>query len=302
MQQPQINSGILQMSLAMVLSGFIGLFVFESGQSPFNVVFFRCVFGATGLGLYCWYKGYLTKEVWVARNITLALLGGAALVCNWILLFSSFELASISVSTTIYHTQPFFLVIFGAIFLGEAFSLNKMIWLIIAFSGLVLIVNPDTESFAGNIEMLKGAGLALGAAVLYTITTIVTKRLKQMKPHLIAFLQVSLGVVMLAPFVDLSAAPSDVAPWGFLIALGLIHTCFMYIIMYSAFQKLQTPVIAVLSFIYPVVAIIVDYVFYEQNLSMMQILGIVLILLSAAAVNLGWKLLPGRNVPAKKTA
>lgn len=292
----RLNIGVAQMSLAMFLSGFIGLFVFESEQTPFNIVFFRCVFGAIGLGLFCWWKGYFTADVLNKKNITLALLSGFALVCNWILLFTSFKLSPISINTAIYHTQPFFLVLFGALFLGEAFSFHKFVWLILAFLGLIFVIELDANSFQGDTFMIEGAGYALGAAILYTATTIITKRLTGMRPHLIAFIQVTLGIVMLSPLVDFSTAPTlaDTRVWGYLLALGLINTCFMYIILYSAFQKLQTPVIAVLSFIYPVVALGVDYIFYDQMLSILQFTGIVFILVSAAAVNLGWKVFPSR--------
>ena len=41
--------GLAQMAAAMTLSGTLGVFVLESGQSAWNVVFFRCVFGALSL-------------------------------------------------------------------------------------------------------------------------------------------------------------------------------------------------------------------------------------------------------------
>jgi drug/metabolite transporter (DMT)-like permease len=64
----------------------------------------------------------------------------------------------------------------------------------------------------------------------------------------------------------------------------------MYIFLYSALQKLPTPVIAVLSFTYPAVAILVDYLAYGRDLSPHQWSGIGLILLGSAGVNLKWRL------------
>ena len=43
------RAGLAQMAAAMTLSGTLGVFVLESGQSAWNVVFFRCVFGALSL-------------------------------------------------------------------------------------------------------------------------------------------------------------------------------------------------------------------------------------------------------------
>ena len=293
------NAGMIEMIIAMTLSGFIGLFVFESGQTAFNVVFFRCLFGAIGLGLFCWWRGMLTREAFTKRNVILALVGGAALVSNWILLFSSFSLASISIATAAYHTQPFFLVLLGALLFGDKIDLSKIGWLLFAFAGLVLILELDSSAFQGEMALVKGLALALGAAILYAVATLVVKRQKGMKPHLIALIQVLLGIFMLAPLADFSATPTDSRSWMFLVGLGLIHTCLMYILLYSAFQKLKTAAIAILAFIYPVVAIIVDYVFYAHELSIWQMGGILLILVSAAGVNLGWKLIPGSQKTAE---
>ena len=298
MQNQRFQPGMIEMIIAMTLSGTIGLFVLESGQSAFNAVFFRCLFGAVGLGLFCWWRGMLKAETFDRRNVLLALVGGVALVSNWILLFSSFSLASISISTAAYHTQPFFLVLLSAVLFRERIGASKLGWLAIAFGGLILILELNANSFSGDMAMVRGLGLALGAAILYAIATLVIKRQKGMAPHLIALIQVVLGIFMLAPLVDFQSTPTDARAWGFLAGLGLIHTCIMYILLYSAFQKLKTAAIAILAFVYPAVAIIVDYLAYDQDLSLAQMAGIALILVSAAGVNLGWRLLPG----AKKAA
>jgi len=77
-------------------------------------------------------------------------------------------------------------------------------------------------------------------------------------------------------------------PWGILLTLGIVHTGVMYQLLYSAIQKLPTPIIGSLSFIYPVVAIVVDNLVFGHTLSITQLAGGVLILLAAAGNNLGW--------------
>ena len=103
---------------------------------------------------------------------------------------------------------------------------------------------------------------------------------------------------MLAPLADFSAVPAiNGVQWSYLVILGGVHTCLMYILMYSAFQKLPTPLIAVMSFIYPVVAIIVDRVFFGHVLLPLQFFGIASILLGGFGVNqnLGLRILSWRR-------
>ena len=95
------------------------------------------------------------------------------------------------------------------------------------------------------------------------------------------------GVVMLLPLVH---APELTAsfPWRYLLILGIVHTGIMYQLLYSAIQKLPTPVTGSLSFIYPLVAMVVDYLVFHHALSAVQLLGGMLILFAAAGNNLGW--------------
>ncbi len=50
-----------------------------------------------------------------------------------------------------------------------------------------------------------------------------------------------------------------------------------------------------LSFIYPVVAIVVDWLAFGQHLAWPQVAGSALILLAAAGVNLQWRIVPRRR-------
>lgn len=295
--------GLAQMAAAMTLSGTLGVFVIESGQSAWNVVFFRCVFGALSLFLYCWARGLLRPGLFTARTLALALAAGAALVLNWVLLFSAYRLASISLATAVYNVQPFFLIGLGVLFLGERPTRGKLAWSVVAFAGLLLVLRLSETGGAGGSEYLSGLMLGLGAAALYGITAIIVKRLNGIPPQVLALVQVTLGAIMLLPMADFNALPAAPLQWGYLVALGLIHTCLMYILMYSAIQKLPTTSTAALSFIYPAVAIMLDFLVYGHRMDATQVVGVAMIFLAAAGVSLNWTWrLPGRPRPGAGTA
>jgi drug/metabolite transporter (DMT)-like permease len=297
MSEANLRSGAAEMTVAMILAGTIGVFVTESGQTAFNVVFYRCVFGAVSLGLYCIWRGYLKIEYFDVKTTFLVVLGGVCIVFNWVFLFKSYGLTSISLGTVIYHTQPFYVVLLGAIIFKDTITRHKLGWIVLAFVGLILVTRLDLATLMSANEYVSGVGYALLAAILYAGNTISTKALKSIPPHLIALVHVTLGIVLLLPFATLSEVPLVGGHWVYLVSLGVIHTCVLYILMYSAYGKLPTPVIAVLSFIYPVVAILTDFVFYDRILTIPQWLGVVLILLSGLAVNRGWPIWPIRLAP-----
>jgi len=281
----EIRRGALEMTIAMLMSGTIGWLVVSSQQSSQNVVFFRCLFGGATLALVCAALGLFRRKLFTWRVVGLATLGGVAIVANWVLLFAAYSRASISMATTVYSTQPFMLVALGALVFRERITASVVAWLGIAFAGLVLVVRVEPAVLAVPGEYLHGVALAAGAAFLWAISSIVTKYLKSTPPHLIAFFTAATGV----------ALPTSAVHWLQLATLGIVNTGVMYVLLYGAIQKLPTAMTGALSFIYPVVAIIVDRVAFGQKLAWVQVVGAVLILLAAAGVNLGWRIVPLRR-------
>ncbi|MER6128925.1 DMT family transporter [Streptomyces sp. NPDC001795] len=293
------NKGMAQLTTAMVLSGTLGVFVVESGASPFNVVFFRVLFGALALGAYVVARGWLRDHGFTPRTLGLAVLGGVFIVFNWVLLFQAYENTSISVATVVYHTQPFYVVLLGALLFRERLSAAKAGWIVVAFAGLVLVSGVTPGDFTNGGSYVVGVGQALLAALLYGLSTLVTKRITGVRPHLIALVQVVVGIPLLLPFADFGAMRGEGSGWGWLAGLGVIHTGLMYVLMYAAYAKLPTAKIAVLAFVYPAVAMVMDWAVYGHHIGPVQALGVPLIVTASLKVTLARK---PASVPAAQTA
>lgn len=280
----EFKTGVWQMCLAMLISGSIGAFVLLSGLPVIDVVFWRCAIGAAALGFFI----LVSKQPFShfkRSMLLLSVIGGVALVINWLLLFAAYDQISIGMSTVVYNTQPFMLVLIG-VFMGERVTLIKWGWLLLAFSGVVILLSSELIT-AHNANLITGIAMALGAAFFYALTAIIARKLRPHPPQHIAFIQVLVGVVILLPLTHFVAL-SDNFPWRILLTLGIVHTGVMYQLLYGAIQKLPTPIIGSLSFIYPLVAVTVDSLMFGHTLSIVQFIGGVLILLAAAGNNLGW--------------
>ncbi|MFT2110617.1 DMT family transporter [Marinomonas sp. 2405UD68-3] len=295
MNRSTTSIGTIELVIAMILSGTIGYFVISSEQPLWNVVFFRCVIGAITLGGYAYFTGMIKSEFFARRVFVFIVIGGIALVANWILLFASFQYIPFSIATMAYHMQPLFLVLAGAVLTKDRLSGSLVFWLGMAFIGLFLIVELDVNEIAslfnddqGDVTALIGLLLALGAAVLYTVATLVAKKVSRVPSQFVALVQVSIGIVMLLPFVDFTNLPTHTRQWIDILVLGAVLTGFMYIIMYDSFQRLPTSLIALLSFIYPVTALFVDFIAFSTQISVWQGLGVVMILLAVCAVKFAW--------------
>ncbi|WP_413791239.1 MULTISPECIES: DMT family transporter [unclassified Pseudomonas] len=283
-----LRRGSLEMTAAMLISGTIGWFVLVSGLPVLDVVFWRCVFGAATLLLICAGFGFLRPGILTRTTFLLAVLSGVAIVGNWVLLFASYSRASIAIGTAVYNVQPFMLVGLAALFLGEKITAQKLLWLAVSFLGMLAIVSAHGEQGQGGGDYLLGIALALGAALLYAVAALIIKRLTGTPPHLIALIQVSTGVLLLAPWANFSALPQNAHAWASLLTLGMVHTGVMYVLLYSAIQRLPTALTGALSFIYPIAAIFVDWFAFGHRLELLQWLGVAAILLAAAGMQQGW--------------
>jgi drug/metabolite transporter (DMT)-like permease len=289
------------MTAAMLISGTIGWFVMVSGQPVENVVFWRCAFGAAALVPICAALGSLKRNALTRGQLLIAVLGGMAIVLNWLLLFAAYPRSSISIATTVYNTQPFMLLALGALFLGEKMTVEKLLWLTLAFGGMFLIVQAKPDGITGLEDYAIGVALALGAAFFYALAAFAAKWLKGVSPHLVALVHVTTGVVLLAPFAKFSLLPDDFQGWSILATMGLVHTGIMYILLYGAIQKLPTHLTGALSFIYPVASIMVDRMAFGHVLQASQLAGMALIFSSVAGMNFGGKLWRAALKPLVRT-
>ncbi|MES2937001.1 MAG: DMT family transporter [Pseudomonadota bacterium] len=279
-----LQRGTLEMTAAMVISGTIGWLVVRSGQAIPDLLFWRCLFGALTLFAFCAALGLLRPIPW--RQAGLAAVGGVAIVANWLLLFSAYAHASISVATVVYNTQPLMLVGLGVLFLRERLARDQMGWLLLAFGGVLLVAQARSANLPAGANYGLGILLALGAAFLYAIAALVAKKLKGLAPHVIALVQMVVGCVLLAPWALRSGLPADATAWSSFAAIGVVYTGVMYILLYGALQKLPTPLAGALSFVYPLVAVLVDHVAFGVRLGPIQWVGAAAILAAAAGLHL----------------
>ncbi|HAV4974106.1 DMT family transporter [Acinetobacter baumannii] len=286
--------GTLEMVVAMLLSGSIGLFVIKSGQSPVNIVFFRCLISALCLIPICYYYGHFKKVYFGKKELFLMVTSGLLIIFNWVLLFAAFPKTSISLATIVYHVNPFVILFLGALVFHEKLNKNDVLWTIVAFIGLIVIIGLGSASV--NSNEVVGLELVLIATTLYSISVLITKKLSNTPPLLIVFIQTLSGAIAMTPFMSVFENPPIGQQWLFVVGLGVLHTAFLYYLMYSAIKKIPLNNIAILSFMYPISTIVIDYFFFDHVLTSTQVLGAGLILLGVLGVKLHWNIFAVKKV------
>lgn len=275
--------------IAMLLLGTLGVFVEEARLDSVTIVYFRCLFGAISLGLYCAWKGFFVRANFRRKNVWLAIASGVLMVSQWVVFFEAILRIGISVATIVFHVQPFLVLLFGALVFRERISFDKFLWISVGFGGLVLATGLHIGGMQISSAYAIGIGCTLLGALLYTGVTLTTKAMRGMLPHLTALIHCLVGTVLLSFWVALPALHISDTQWGWLGGLGAIHTALVYVLVYGALPKLKTASIAVLTFIYPAAAVGFDFMVYGHALSLWQMAGLILIVLAGLGVNLDWR-------------
>ena len=258
---------MLGLILSMTLWGTLGVFVLWSGLSAIDVAFYRCFIGVVLMG--CWLVKSKERSK-LDKSSAIVALAGVFLVMNWVFLFKSFQVSSITIGNISYYLQPIMLIILGIFIYQEKVTVQKWILILLALSGVLLTI--DIRNL-GSPHILQGVFFALIAALLYSFLTILMKHNK-LSYWKVIFIQLAIGVIILFPFVHFQA----LSIWAIicLAIIAVVHTLLAYFLYYGAIKKTTFTQIAVVSYLDPIVAIASDVLFFNRELNGYQILGVML--------------------------
>ena len=270
-------SAIIKLTVSMALFGSIGFFTVHTGVPAIELVFVRCICATFFLGGMWLITGGHKTEKWDKKEILQTLLCGVFIVLNWVFLFKAFEEMSISIAISIYNLAPIFVLIFGALFLKEKMTIQALLATVTCFIGSMFIIGLN--NFLTLSEFMKSGFIwALLSALFYAFTMLTSKTITNLSSYALTYIQTTVGIVILLPFVDFSLFESlTTTNWLYILGTGFIHTGFVYYLFFDSIRSLSTILVSVLVFVDPVVAILLDMLLLDFMPSFMQTLGIVLI-------------------------
>lgn len=271
-----------------VLLGTIGIFVEEAAQHPLITVWFRCVFGALALLLWGVITGRAKELRLFGTSYRVAVFTGVLMAVNWVLFFAAMSRTSIAVATVVFHIQPFWVMIFGLLFLRETVSLLQWAATLVALCGLVLATGLTTETLTIGVideEYILGLVLCLIASLFYAGVTVIAKTEKRMSSFSLAWWQCAVGAVLFAWTPWLVGWPTQTSAWPWLMGLGVVHTGLAYAILFAGMAKLTLGKVALLQFIYPLTAVLLDWFIYGRALDTLQLIGVALMVLALWTIN-----------------
>ena len=258
---------------------------------PFTLLSLRLLLGAACLGAVLLLSGGRRLRWPQIRTILWVGLLGYGISIG--LQFVGTRLTGAANASLVTSASPVFIMLFGVLILGERASRQRGLALLLAFLGVLAVIDPRTASLrsaslAGNLALL-------GAAVTWGLYSVLVRQVSQragtVEVSLYAFLgglPVAVGMSVVErtrlPVGDLT--PLVLAGIGY---LGVISTALAMYLWNKSLQLLEAGVVSVLFFAQPVVGVALGAWLLGEQLSGAFWLGAGLI---AAGVLLAARPLP----------
>ena len=266
--------------VSMAVFGTIGLFVRNIPLPSGEIALYRAVLASILIGGFLLVTKQKIPFAKIKKEIPLLVLSGVAMGFNWILLFEAYKYTTVSVATLSYYFAPVIVTLACPVLFKEKMGVKQWICFIMSTFGIVLITGIGDLSQGQS--HLKGILFGLGAASLYATVILLNKFIKNVDGIHRTFMQFLAAVVVLVPYVLLTDGVNlhtlDGKGWIFLLVVGLIHTGVTYCLYFSSLKELPGQKSAILSYIDPLVAVLISVTVLHEKMTPMQIVGGVLIL------------------------
>ena len=275
-----------KLTLSMVIFGTIGVFRRYIPLPSSLVAMTRGLTGMLFLLLVMVLRKRGMNRAAVRKRLGMLCLSGAAIGVNWILLFEAYNYTSVATATLCYYLAPMFVILASPLVVGERLTAKKLICVLAALLGMVF-VSGVLEAGGGSSD-LKGVLLGLGAAVLYASVVLMNKQLGDVPAYDRTIVQLGSSAAVLLPYVllteDMGALTFTPGTIGLLLVVGIVHTGIAYALYFGSLMQLKAQTAAILSYIDPVVAVLLSALVLREHMSLLSGLGTVLVL-GAAVVS-----------------
>ena len=276
--------------VSMVIFGTIAVFVKKINVSSGELALYRAILAAGIIGLYLLITKQKIDFRSVKKDLILITISGMAMGFNWIFLFEAYKYTTVSVATLTYYFAPIIVMIVCPILLKEKMTIKQWICFIVSTIGIFLIIGITNISI--NSNHFLGVIFGISAAIFYATVIIINKYIKSISGIHRTFIQFIAAIIVLIPYVLFTSGFNlnalELPGWINLLIVGIIHTGITYCLYFTSLKNLNGQTVSILSYIDPLVAIIVSFML-KETMTTFQIIGGVLIIISTVLNEIKFK-------------
>ncbi len=276
-----VNKSKFSLILSMFIFGTIGIFRRYIPLPSSLLALARGAIGVIFLLIFMMFRKEKVSFKEIKNKILILCISGVAIGFNWILLFEAYNYTTVATATLCYYMAPVFVIIASPFLFKEKLTLKKIICVISALAGMVLVSGVIETGFTG-ISELKGVLFGLGAAILYASVVLMNKKTAGVPAYPKTAIQLGSAAIVLLPytiftenFAEITFEPLTII---MLIVVGVVHTGITYALYFGSMDNLKAQTVAIFSYIDPVVAIILSGLILNEAMSIFGVIGAVLVL------------------------
>jgi len=265
---------------------FLFIKVSVEGMTPTTVAFARVALGAVALGVAARATGLrLPADRTYWRHV-----GVSAVFANIIpftLLAWGEQHISSALTAVLNASTPLFTAVFAVLWFRDRMDRRGVVGLLVGIGGVAVAAGVGGDDLAGSSLWGSLASVAAGASYGLQLNY-AKKHLMDVPPAVAALGQLVAGTVLLAPVAVATTASDgiDLEPHRLLaiVLLGAVGTGVAYLLYYRSVAELGPTTTSLVTYLIPVVAVVVGVVALGEEFHVRVVFGGVMIVLGIALV------------------
>ena len=277
--------------LSGMLWGCMGVFVRvlnKQGIASMDIVFLRAIVTAVAMVIYLFiFHRRMLKIHW--KDFWCFLGTGIASITFFnFCYFKAIMMTSLSVAAVLLYTAPAIVMILSYILFREAFTVRKVIAIVMTFFGCMLVTG-----MLGQQQAITTTGLlyGLGAGLGYAFYSIFSRYALEKGYHSLTitcytFIVTTVVSVFFTNVSKVSMVVFSSPLYVMLtVALGLICTVAPYLLYTLGLQEVDNSHAAIIASIEPVTATVLGFVVFGEDITVVKMMGMILVLGGMAVCN-----------------
>ena len=267
--------------------GFFARSLYAAGFGPLEVAQTRITTGLILVGLYILlfnrsqFKVKL-KDIWCFLGT-----GIVSLLLFSTCYFSALNYTSLAVAAILLYTAPFFVMLMSLLLFKEKMNGKKVVALLLAFTGCVLVSGVGGDEEISWIGILLG----LGSGFFYALYSIfgryaINRGYGAWTMTFYTFLFCSVGCAFLCNWQVIgSSVQADNSVLLWVLGLGFVTAFLPYVLYSMGLENMESSKASILASVEPVVSALFGVFVFHEALSIWGVLGILMVLGAIVVLN-----------------
>ncbi len=271
-----------RMLLSLMIFGTLGLVRRYIPLESVPLAFLRAALGCLSM-VVLMQAGHIPFH-WTAlrQRAPKLLLSGLLLGLDWVFFFEAFNHTTVAIATLCYYMAPVFMLIAAPLVFHETLRRRKLVCAAITIGGMLLVSGVVGGASDGGTGDFSGVAYALLGALFYAAIIVLSKTITGLDPYEQTAVQLGTAALFLLVYsgftgkLDFHTMTS--MGWGLTILLGVVHTGLAYGIYFGSLTQVPAQTTAILSYVDPVVAVLLSVFVLQEPITELQLAGVCLVL------------------------